>query len=185
MLTQEQWFEADAEDRRAAAALAAQLKDSLDGFDSRADHVYAWLRRRETLYPLHIVVGDPLVAPQDDPSAGVPATRTGANMAVTMSDTQIATYPPASVVDTKGFPVPSDQVTITEDSGGAVVSLVVADGSDPAVPAGSAVCTAQSPGVANVTWTDNEGQTATDAITVTPGNASGVTVGPPVITDQA
>lgn len=185
MLSEAEYFEADALDRRSAAQDAVQLSDQLEGFERRADRIYAWLRRRESLYPTHLTVGNPMVAPQDDPSAGVPATRTGAGMPVTMADNQIATYPPATVVDSKGFQVPGDQVSISEDSGGAVVSVSMADGSDPNVPAGSAVAVAVAPGTVNLTWTDAEGQTFSDSIDVTAGPAAGVTVGPPVITNQA
>jgi hypothetical protein len=177
VLSEHEYFEDDAADRRAAAAIAARLSDQLEGFTSRADVVYLWLRQRESLYPVHIKVGDPTVAPQDDPSAGVPATRTGADMAVTMTDTQQAVYPPAEAVDSRGFQVPSDAITVTEDSGGAVVALTV--GSD-----GTATFVAVAPGSATGTWTDTEGQTFADSINVTAGPAVGVTVGAPTVEDQ-
>lgn len=177
MLSEHEYFADDAEDRRAAAVIAAELSDTLAGFTHRADQVYAWLRHRESLFPVHLTVGNPTVAPQDDPSAGVPATRTGEDMAVTMTDTQQALYPPAQAVDSKGFDVPSDAITVTEDSGGQVVALTVN-------PDGSALFVAVAPGAAAATWTDTEGQTFQDSINVTAGPAVGVTVGAPVVSDQ-
>lgn len=177
MLTEQEYFAGDAVDRRVAAQIAAKLSDQFQGFTDRASTVYQWLRQRESLFPVHLTVGDPTVAPQDDPSAGVPATRTGEDMAVTMTDTQQALYPPAQAVDSKGFDVPSDAITVTESSGGTVVALTQnADG--------SALFVAVAPGAATATWTDTEGQTFQDSINVTPGAAVGVSVGEPTISDQ-
>ena len=177
MLSELEYFEDDAADRRAAAQIAAQISDQLQGFTDRADTIYQWLRRRESLFPYRITVGNPTVAPQDDPSAGAPAFRSGVNMAVTMTDTQQALYPPAEATDSKGFQVPGDAITVTEDSGGLVVALTVN-------PDGSALFVAVAPGAATATWTDAEGQTFQDSLNVTAGPAVGVTVGAPVVSDQ-
>jgi hypothetical protein len=59
----------------------------------------------------------------------------------------------------------------------------VADGSDPALPAGSAVLTAVAPGNAQVTWTDGT-NSFVDGVNVTAGDVVGIQVGAAVITDQ-
>ena len=99
-------------------------------------------------------------------------------MAVTMTDTQQVLYPPAQAVDSKGFAVPADAITVTVDpADGSVVALTVnADG--------SALIVAAAPGTATATWTDTEAQTFQDSINVTAGPAVGVTVGEPTISDQ-
>lgn len=97
-------------------------------------------------------------------------------MAVTMADSQIATYPAPEAEDSKGFPV-SDTITVSEDSAGAVVALV--DNAD-----GTATLTAVAPGAAQVTWTDGVISFA-DTINVVAGGAASIVVGAPTITDQA
>lgn len=98
-------------------------------------------------------------------------------MAVTMADNQNANYPAAAATDSKGFAVPSDAISITESSGGAVVALTVnADG--------SSVFAGVAPGTATATWTDPEGNTFSDSINVTPGGAVSIEVGAPTITTQ-
>lgn len=180
----DEYFDADAEDRRAALAAAVMVESQFTGAVHRADIFYNWLRARPSIVPARIVVGNPTIAPQDNPSAGVPAPPRGAGMAVVMKDSQVATYPPAEAVDAKGFPVPGDMISVSEDSAGAVVALVVADGSDPALPAGSAVLTAVAPGNAQVTWTDGT-NSFVDGVNVTAGDVVGIQVGAAVITDQA
>ena len=100
-----------------------------------------------------------------------PPRRTGVHMAVTITDTQIATYA-VSEQDSKGFPV-VDPITWSEDSGGAVVA------SD-----GNGGFSAVAPGTANITATDGT-LSATDQITVDPGAAASLVLGAPVITAQA
>ena len=95
MLTEQEYFAGDAEDRRVAAQIAARLSDQLQGFTDRATTVYQWLRQRESLFPYRIKVGNPTVAPQDDPSAGVPATRTGPAVGVSVGEPTISDQPSA------------------------------------------------------------------------------------------
>ena len=97
-------------------------------------------------------------------------------MAVSLLDTQQATYPPPSETDSKGIPVTGDTITITEDSAGAVVALTVN-------PDDSAVFAAVAPGSAQVSWTDGT-LSFTDTITVTAGAAAELVVGEPVIADE-
>jgi hypothetical protein len=121
-------------------------------------------------------VGDPVISEQGHPARRIPLKRTGANMAVTMKDTDQATYPAPSESDSKGFPVTGDVITIAEDSAGAVVSQV-------SNPDGSVTFVAVAPGSANVSWTDGVLSFA-DAINVTAGDAATLVVGAPVIEPQ-
>lgn len=131
-----------------------------------------WLESR----PARIKVGNPVITEQGHPGHSLPLNRTGADMAVTITDTQVATYPAAEADDSKGFPV-SDTITVSEDSGGAVVALV-------SNPDGTAVFSAVAPGAAQVSWTDGTISFA-DTINVTSGDAATIVVGAPVITDEA
>lgn len=97
-------------------------------------------------------------------------------MAVTIKDTDVATYPAASETDSKGFPVTGDTITVAEDSAGTVVTLTQN-------PDGSAAFTAVGPGSAQVSWTDGTLSFA-DTINVTPGDAASLVVGAPVVTPQ-
>lgn len=123
----------------------------------------------------HLHVGTPVISPQGRPAVHLPLHRTGPDMAVTIKDTQVATYPAASEADSKGFPV-SGAVTVAEDSGGTVVALAQD-------PDGSAAFTAVAPGTAQVSWTDGVLVFA-DTVNVVPGDAATLVVGAPVVTDQ-
>lgn len=120
--------------------------------------------------PAEIKLGSPFITEQAT-GLRVPLHRTGADMAVTITDTQIATYA-VTENDTKGFPV-TDPITWTEDSGGTVVA------SD-----GSGGFSAVAPGTANITASDGT-LSATDAITVDPSAPTSLVLGAPVITEQA
>jgi len=128
-----------------------------------------------TAPPVALTVGEPVVAEEANPAVFVPLIR-GATMAVSLLDTQQATYPPPSETDSKGIPVTGDTITITEDSAGAVVALTVN-------PDDSAVFAAVAPGSAQVSWTDGT-LSFTDTITVTAGAAAELVVGEPVIADE-
>lgn len=120
-----------------------------------------------------LTVGEPVIAAQADPAHHLPLQRTGADMAVTMTDTDQATYPAATEDDSRGFPVTGDTITVTESSAGAVVALTQnADG--------SATFAAVAPGTATVSWTDGT-LSFTDTITVDPGAAASLVIGAPVI----
>jgi hypothetical protein len=135
-------------------------------------HFAAWLGAR----PARISVGDPVITDQGHPAQQVPLNRTGADMAVTIKDTQIATYPAPEALDSKGFEV-SDTITVSEDSAGAVVAMTAnADG--------TTSFAAVAPGAAQVSWTDGTLSFA-DTINVTAGDAASIVVGAPVVTDQA
>jgi len=123
-----------------------------------------------------LAAGDPVIAEQGNPARHLPLTREGADMAVTMTDTQQATYPAPAEADSKGFPVTGDVITIAEDSGGAVVAKTEN-------PDGSVTFTAVAPGSAQVSWTDGTLSFA-DTINVTAGAAASLVVGAPVIADQ-
>ena len=129
-----------------------------------------------TARPVTLTVGDPVVAPQADPAYHLPLKRTGEDMAVTMADTDQATYPAPSEADSKGFPVTGDVITIAESSGGAVVTLTQN-------PDGSATFAAVAPGSAQVSWTDGT-LSFIDTLTVTAGPPVTLVVGPPVIEPQ-
>jgi hypothetical protein len=131
-----------------------------------------WLAEPAT----RIVVGDPVITEQGHPARHLPLRR-GADMAVIIKDTEVATYPAASEADSKNFPVTGDTITIAEDSGGTVVALTQN-------PDGTATFTAVAPGAAQVSWTDGVLNFA-DTINVTPGDAATLVVGSPVITEQA
>ena len=122
-----------------------------------------------------LTVGTPVVAEEANPAHYLPLKR-GADMAVSLLDTQQATNPPPSETDSKGIPVTGDTITITEDSAGAVVALTVN-------PDDSAVFAAVAPGSAQVSWTDGT-LSFTDTITVTAGAAAELVVGEPVIADE-
>lgn len=124
-----------------------------------------------------LAVGDPVITEQGRPARPVPLRRTGSDMAITLKDNQVATYPAPSESDSKGFPVTGDTVTIAEDSGGAVVSMTQN-------PDGSVAFTAVAPGAAQISWTDGTLSFA-DTINVTTGDAATLSVGEPVITDQS
>lgn len=125
--------------------------------------------------PASISVGAPIITSQDHPGPPQPATRTGPDMAVTMKDTDNATYPAAEEFDSKGFPV-QGSVTVSEDSNGAVVAMTTnADG--------TTTFAAVAPGAAQVTWTDGTISFA-DTINVTAGDAATIVVGEPTITPQ-
>ena len=130
-----------------------------------------WLTAR----PVTLTVGDPVIAEEANPPVHLPLKR-GADMAVTLTDTQQAAYPAPSETDSKGFPVTGDTITITEDSAGAVVALTVN-------PDGSSVFAAVAPGSAQVSWTDGT-LSFVDTITVTTGAAASLVVGEPVISDE-
>jgi hypothetical protein len=122
--------------------------------------------------PASLALGDPSIT---EAATGRPVSlhRTGVNMAVTITDTQIADYSgQVAEKDTKGFPV-SDALTWAEDSAGAVVS-----------GDGAGKFTAVAPGTANITVSDGT-LTASDAITVDAGAAASLLLGAPVVTEQA
>ena len=128
-----------------------------------------WLAAR----PVAITVGDPIIASKANPAQRSPLKRTGANMAVTMLDTDQATYPAPAEVDSLGFPVTGDTIAVAESSSGAVVALTQN-------PDGTARFAAVAPGTATVSWTDGV-ISFSDTIDVTPGAAASIVVGAPVI----
>lgn len=130
-----------------------------------------WLLAR----PARITVGRPTISEQADPARTFPSG-TGEDMAVTITDTQIATYPAPEALDSKGFEV-ADTITASESSGGTVVAMTAnADG--------TTSFAAVAPGAAQVTWTDGT-LSFSDTINVTAGDAATIVVGAPVITDEA
>ena len=131
-----------------------------------------WLTARA----VSMTVGDPVITEESNPAVHVPLNRTGADMAVTMTDTQQATYPAPSEVDSKGYPVTGDTIAIAESSGGAVVAMT-----EPGD--GTVVFAAVAPGSVQVSWTDGTLSFA-DTINVTAGPAATLTVGEPVIEEQ-
>ena len=183
MIDETEYFTEDATDRRAALDAGVRSADHDPGEVLRhASRFYDWLRKRPSIVPVTIVVGAPVITDQD--GGGGPPVTIGAGMPTELTDSQIATYPPAMALDAKGFQVPSDAITASEDSGGALATLTMADGSDPAVPAGSAVLSAVAPGDVTVTWTDGTVSFA-DVATITTGAVASIEVGAAVITDQA
>ena len=92
-------------------------------------------------------------------------------MAVTITDTEVATYTVAEA-DDKGFPV-TDPIVWSEDSAGAVLSSDGAGG-----------FTAVAPGSATITATDGT-LTASDLVTVTTSAAASLVLGTPLVTEQA
>ena len=90
-------------------------------------------------------------------------------MAVTMLDTDQATYPAPAEADSLGFPVTGDTITIAESSGGTVVSMTQPGD-------GTVVFAAVAPGTVQVSWTDGA-LSFTDTIDVTAGAAASLVVG--------
>ena len=167
--------------RHDALVLAVELFShrSQDAYDDEgravvqaAGEFTRWL----TAPAVTLAVGEPVVAEEASPAVYLPLNRNGATMAVTLLDTQQATYPAPSEDDSKGFPVSGDTITITEDSAGAVVALTVN-------PDGSATFAAVAPGSAQASWTDGT-LSFVDTITVTTGAVASLVVGEPVITDE-
>jgi hypothetical protein len=174
----------DAVDRRLALDWAGKLAlaghgrgQVTDVLISDGDKIYAWLRARKSLQVASLVVGDPVITSQADPDRIIPLHRTGPDMAVVMTDGDQATYPAPSEADSAGFPITGDNITITEDSDGAVVALTVN-------PDGSSVFAAVAPGAAQVTWTDGT-VSFSDTINVTTGEVASMVVGAPVIAAKA
>jgi hypothetical protein len=167
------------EARAEGLRLAVQLWSHRDSFELDESVTRSALRFAGILAAraTTISVGDPVISEQGHPALHSPVKRTGADMAVTITDTQVATYPAASETDSKGFPVTGDTITIAEDSGGTVVAMQQN-------PDGSAAFPAVAPGSAQVSWTNGTLSFA-DTINVTPGDAASLVVGAPVITDQA
>jgi hypothetical protein len=127
-------------------------------------------------HPAVLTVGDPVIASQSDPGHHIPVTRTGADMAVTMTDTDQAVYPAPSEADSKGFPVTGDTITVAESSGGSVVAMTQN-------PDGTTTFAAVAPGAAQVSWTDGTLSFA-DTINVTAGAAATIVVGTPTVEPQ-
>ena len=166
--------------------LAVQLHAGVsrfDPFDSQpapqrvidtAGQFSGWLLAR----PHSITVADPVISAQGNPALRHPATRSGANMAVTIKDSDVATYPAPEALDSKGFEVAdANAITASEDSGGTVVAMTAnADG--------STAFAGVAPGAAQVSWTDGT-LSFSDTINVTAGDAASLVVGAPVITPQA
>lgn len=171
----ESWRGLRLESLRLAVGLYAHREQ--DDFTGDAVlHAAGEFARWLTAPAARIRVGDPVITEQGRPAVHLPLRRTGPDMAVTMKDTQVATYPAASEADSKGFPV-TDPVVIAEDSGGTVVTLAQN-------PDGTSAFTGVAPGTAQVSWTDGTLVFA-DTINVTPGDAATIVVGAPVVTDQA
>lgn len=158
---------------RLAVALYARQQDY---FLDDVVHAYGVFLGLLTARAVALTVGDPVIAEQDNPARIIPLTRKGPDMALTLTDTQQATYPAASETDSKGFPVTGDTITVAEDSGGAVVAKT--ENAD-----GSVTFTAVAPGAAQVSWTDGTLSFA-DTINVTAGAAATLVVGTPVVADQ-
>lgn len=134
-----------------------------------ASEFYRWLTRAVSL-----TLNDPVITVQgSSPARVIPVKRTGANMAVTMTDGDQAAYT-VSETDSKGFPVTGDMITWTESSGGTVVTT---DGT-------SGVFVAVAPGTVTVTATDGV-LTASDTINVTAGGAAALVLGTATVTPQA
>jgi hypothetical protein len=125
-----------------------------------------WLTAR----PARITLSGPVITSRDDPARAVPLKRSGANMAVTMSDTDQAAYT-VSETDSRGFPVSGDAITWTENSNGAVVTT---DGT-------SGVFVAVAPGTVQVTATDGT-LSASDTINVVAGSAAALVLGSAAVT---
>jgi hypothetical protein len=157
--------------RLAVDLYAGREHDELHAVLHAADEFLRYLTARAAV----LTVADPVIAEQATPSQHIPFTR-GADMAITITDTQQATYPAPSEADSRGFPVTGDVITIAESSGGTVVALTKN-------PDGSATFAAVAPGSAQVSWTDNTLSFA-DTINVTAGAAATLVVGAPVIAEQ-
>ena len=125
------------------------------------------------------VVAAPLTSEQGDPGKSVPTVyvRTSeGDMAVQLTDTQqvdLSVQPE----DTKGNPTTDSNLTWSEDSGGAVVTLSAsADGTTCTVVAGQ-------PGTANVTVSDGT-ISGVEAVAVVPGTASQLVINAGTPVDQ-
>lgn len=138
-------------------------------------HAYEIFLGLLTARAARITVGDPVITEQGHPAEHLPLRRTGPDMAVTMTDTQQATYPAPSEADSRGFPVTGDTIVIAEDSNGSVVAKT--ENAD-----GSVTFAAVAPGSAQVSWTDGTLSFA-DTINVTTGAAASLVVGAPVVAD--
>jgi hypothetical protein len=156
--------------RLAVDLYAGQQHDVLHGVLHSADEFLTYL----TAAAAAITVGDPVIAEQDNPARHLTLNR-GADMAISLIDTQQATYPAPSETDSRGFPVTGDVITIAESSGGTVVALTQN-------PDGSATFAAVAPGSVQVSWTDGVLSFA-DTLNVTAGVAASLVVGAPVIAD--
>lgn len=171
--------EARIEGLRAAAVITAGRRKGACCCTGTADPVIDlagrlsdWLLSR----PASIRVGNPVISEQGNPATLGPATRSGADMAVVMKDSQIATYPAPEAFDSKEFEV-ADTITVTtDDAAGAFVTQVSNDD-------GSVAFTAVAPGAVQVTWSDGT-INFVDTLNVVPGDAATIVVGAPVITDQ-
>lgn len=156
--------------RLAVALYAPRHQDDFTGSDilHAADEFLKWLTADGAA--ARLTLDGPLISPQAHPSRTTPATRKGPDMAVTMSDTDQATYT-VSETDSKGFPVSGDAITWKEDSGGAVVTT---DGT-------SGIFVAVAPGTVQITATDGT-LSASDTINVTAGGAASLVLGSPTVT---
>jgi hypothetical protein len=159
-----------------ATALVATGSDRPRGWIGDAQDAYDFLRKRTSLTPAAIRVGPALIADQSDPTVTRPAPGRGPGMPTVITDTQIATYPAAEDVDSKGFDVPGTITLTDDDTAGAIVTRT--DNSD-----GTTSFSAVAPGTVNLTWTDGT-LTFTDTLEVDPGAPASIQVGAPVITDQ-
>lgn len=156
--------------RRKGACCCAGTADPVIELAGRLSN---WLLSR----PASIRAGDPVISEQGNPATLGPATRTGADMAVTIKDSQIATYPAPEARDSKGFEV-ADTITVTtDDTAGAFVSQQ--DNED-----GSVAFSAVAPGAVQITWSDGNLSFA-DTLNVVAGDAAQIVVGEPVVSDQA
>lgn len=155
--------------RRKGACCCAGSADAVIGL---AGQLSTWLLSR----PASIRVGDPVISEQGNPAQHGPATRTGADMAVSIKDSQIATYPAPEALDSKSFEV-ADTITVTtDDTAGAFVTQVLNDD-------GTTSFTAVAPGAVQITWSDGV-INFVDTLNVTTGDAAQIVVGAPVVTDQ-
>jgi hypothetical protein len=156
--------------RLAVDLYAGNEHDVLHGVLHAADEFLIYLTARAIV----LTVGDPVIAEQDNPARHLPLNR-GPDMAISMTDTQQATYPAPSEADSRGFAVSGDVITVAEASGGTVVAMTQnADG--------STTFKAVAPGAVQVSWTDQTLSFA-DTINVTTGAAATLVVGAPVVAD--
>ena len=137
--------------RHDALVLAVELFShrTQDGYDNEGREVVRaagefteWL----TAPPVSLTVGEPVVAEEATPAVYIPLNRTGATMAVSLLDTQQATYPAPSEADTAASRS-RGRHHHRRGLRGAVVALTVN-------PDGSAVFAAVAPGSAQASWTD-------------------------------
>jgi hypothetical protein len=103
--------------------------------------------------------------------------KAGQGMPTVITDTQIASYPAAQELDSKGFPLQGSVTLTDDDDAGAIVTRT--DNAD-----GTSSFSANAPGTVNLTWSDGNLSFA-DTLEVDPGAAASIQVGAPVITDQA